>query len=72
MQGFLVLDYADRFPEASMQLAQWVGEGKIKYQVDMQEGLENAPETLLRLFSGKNRGKQLLRLAEAPLGGEPS
>ena len=72
MQGFLVLDYVDRFPEVAAQIAQWVGEGKIKYQVDMQQGLENAPATLQRLFSGKNRGKQLLRLADAPLGGEPS
>lgn len=70
MEGFLVLDYLDRFGEAAMQLGQWVMEGKIKYQVDIQEGIENAPETFLRLFTGANLGKQLLRVAEAPLGGE--
>jgi NADPH-dependent curcumin reductase CurA len=33
----------------------------------VQHGLENAPRTLLRLFRGENRGKQLLQLAEPPL-----
>lgn len=72
MTGFLVLDYADKFMEAGMQLAQWVMSGKLKYQVDIQEGLEKAPETFQRIFTGKNVGKQLLRIAEAPLGGEPA
>jgi len=70
MEGFLVLDYLDRFGEAAMQLGQWVMSGDIKFQVDIQEGIENAPETFTRLFTGKNLGKQLLRVAEAPLGGE--
>ncbi len=64
MEGFLILDYADRFPEAVMQLAQWVGAGKIVFQEDVQEGLENAPETLNRLFRGQNVGKQLLKIAD--------
>jgi NADPH-dependent curcumin reductase CurA len=38
--------------------------GKLKYKVDVQHGLENAPETLRRLFEGRNQGKQLLRIAE--------
>ncbi|MBN1653251.1 MAG: NADP-dependent oxidoreductase [Deltaproteobacteria bacterium] len=72
MQGFIILDYANRFQEASDELLDWVKEGKIKYQIDLAEGLENAPETLQRLFSGLNRGKQLLKIAEAPLDGETS
>lgn len=63
MQGFIILDYADRFTKAYEALLGWVNEGKIKYQIDLAEGLENAPETLQRLFSGSNRGKQLLRIA---------
>jgi NADPH-dependent curcumin reductase CurA len=62
MEGFLVIDYIPRFPEAIMQLAAWVAEGKIAYAEDIQHGLENAPATLARLFDGKNLGKQLLQL----------
>ena len=62
MEGFIILDYAERFPEAVMQLAQWVGEGRIVFQEDLQHGLENAPATLKRLFNGQNRGKQLLEI----------
>jgi hypothetical protein len=43
---------------------QWESEGKIIYQEDIQEGIENAPETLLRLYTGKNKGKQLLKIAD--------
>ena len=72
MEGFIVLDYLPRFAEATQQLASWVTEGKIAHQEDIQHGLENAPRTLRRLFEGKNLGKQLLKLADAPLGGEPT
>lgn len=63
MEGFLILDYAADFPAAVMEMAQWVMQGKVKYQVDVQEGLENAPETFQRIFTGKNKGKQLLKIA---------
>jgi NADPH-dependent curcumin reductase len=62
MEGFIILDYAPRFGEAVQKLAGWIAEGKMNTAVDMQEGLENAPATLRRLFEGKNLGKQLLRL----------
>jgi NADPH-dependent curcumin reductase len=64
MEGFLVLDYMARAGEAVGALAAWVQAGKIKSQVDVQNGLENAPATLRRLFEGRNEGKQLLRIAE--------
>lgn len=70
MEGFIILDYVDRFESAAKDLMEWVKEGKIKYQIDLQKGLEAAPETLKRLFTGMNRGKQLLKIADAPLGGE--
>lgn len=46
-------------------LTKWAAAGEIAYRVDVQEGIENVPKTFLRLFSGKNRGKQLLRLTDA-------
>jgi hypothetical protein len=64
MEGFLVLDYLPRAAEAVMQLWQWVQAGEIKDRVDVMHGLENAPRALIRLFTGENRGKQLLRIAE--------
>jgi NADPH-dependent curcumin reductase CurA len=63
MEGFIVMDYAPRFPEAMQQLSKWVGEGRIVHRVDVQKGFENAPRTFQRLFRGENFGKQLLELS---------
>jgi len=65
MEGFIVLKWAKRFPEAVAELAKWHAEGKIKNQIDVAHGLENAPKTIIRLFRGANFGKQLLQLAVA-------
>jgi NADPH-dependent curcumin reductase CurA len=46
-----------------MQLYTWVQSGELVDRVDVREGLENAPATLRRLFSGDNQGKQLLKIA---------
>jgi NADPH-dependent curcumin reductase CurA len=64
MEGFLVFDYMPRAAEAIGALSGWVKAGELKYRVDVQHGLENAPAALRRLFEGKNEGKQLLRVAE--------
>jgi NADPH-dependent curcumin reductase CurA len=66
MEGFLVGDYRERFGEALAKLRRWVDQGLIAYEEDVQEGLENAPRTLLRLFQGLNLGKQLLRVGPPP------
>jgi NADPH-dependent curcumin reductase CurA len=63
MEGFIVLDYAAEFPAARKRLKQWVRDGKIRFAEDIQSGLENAPRTLMRLFSGQNFGKQLLKVS---------
>lgn len=65
MQGFVVLDYAPRFPEAIAQLAQWVMEGKLKFREDVVDGLENAPQAIHTLFAGTNKGKLIIKIAEA-------
>ena len=64
MEGFIVLDYAPKFPKAIEEISGWVREGKITYKEDIQEGLENAPSTLVRLYTGENVGKQLLKISE--------
>jgi NADPH-dependent curcumin reductase CurA len=62
MEGFIVLDYASRFGEGLQALARLMAEGKLKAAEDIQEGFENCPATLRRLFEGKNLGKQVLKL----------
>jgi NADPH-dependent curcumin reductase CurA len=64
MEGFLVFHFAARYPEAIAEMSKWLAEGKIKNQVDLQQGLENAPKTIIRLFTGANFGKQLLKLSD--------
>lgn len=64
MQGFIVLDYLDRAEEAFAELGGWVMNGDIAWREDIQEGFENIPATLQRLFDGRNQGKQLLKLAD--------
>jgi hypothetical protein len=64
MHGFLLLDFAPRFEEARAELRALVDRGALRYTEDIQEGLEQAPATLARLFEGKNLGKQLLKVAD--------
>ncbi|HZU63662.1 MAG TPA: NADP-dependent oxidoreductase [Novosphingobium sp.] len=62
MEGFIALDYAAEYPMARARLAQWLAEGRITAQEDVAQGLEQAPQTLMRLFAGANRGKQVLQM----------
>lgn len=62
MRGFILNDYEADYPVARARLAAWLKEGRLVAREDVQEGFENAPRTLMRLFSGANVGKQLLRL----------
>lgn len=64
MEGFIVIDYMDRAHIAVPELLGWVNSGELVHQVDLQEGFENIPDTLNRLFTGKNLGKQLLKIAD--------
>jgi NADPH-dependent curcumin reductase CurA len=66
MQGLIVFDWADRYPEGLAQMAAWIREGRIKYREDVLEGIEAMPKAMLRLFSGANFGKQLVRAAPDP------
>lgn len=64
VRGFIVSDHADRFPQAFEDLARWHADGKLVYRVDEQQGLEQAPTALKRLFNGSNEGKLVIRIAE--------
>ncbi|MDZ4850061.1 MAG: NADP-dependent oxidoreductase [Pirellulaceae bacterium] len=62
VQGFLVLDYAARFREASLQLGEWLRKGKIQYRETIVAGLENTPKAFIGMLNGENLGKQLVRV----------
>ena len=62
MQGFIVGNYQDRIPAFVADMSGWLAEGKVKYREDLVEGLTNAPEAFLGLFSGDNFGKLVVRV----------
>jgi NADPH-dependent curcumin reductase len=63
VQGFIIFeDYGPRFGEFASQMSAWLKEGKIKYQQDLREGLETAPEAFIGLLEGKNFGKLIIRV----------
>jgi hypothetical protein len=63
MQGFLILDYAERYTEALRELTQWVRQGLIQYREDILEGIEHAPGSIAGLYRSENFGKRLIRIA---------
>jgi NADPH-dependent curcumin reductase CurA len=63
MTGFVIFDYAQRYPEAIAQLAAWIGAGKLTSREHIIDGdIWQFPETLLKLFTGDNMGKLILAL----------
>lgn len=65
MEGFIVLDYESRREIADKDLAKWFAEGRLKNKVDIIEGLENAPRSLIGLLKGDNIGKRMIKISEA-------
>ena len=63
MEGIVVFDYADRYPQAVTELADYLKAGTMKSKEDVVVGLETFPETLLKLFNGENFGKLVLEVA---------
>jgi NADPH-dependent curcumin reductase CurA len=66
MEGFLIIDYFDRFPEAAAVMAGWMAEGRLKSREHIVQGLENAPDALRMLFEGGNTGKLLVQVGPEP------
>jgi NADPH-dependent curcumin reductase CurA len=64
MEGFVVFDYAARYPEGMQALAGWMFAGKLKAREDIVEGLETFPDTLQKLFRGENFGKLVIKVAD--------
>jgi len=62
MEGFVVMDYAAQYASAAQEMAGWMAKGQLKSKEDIVEGLETFPETLMKLFSGENFGKLVLKV----------
>jgi NADPH-dependent curcumin reductase CurA len=62
LEGFIVSDHMEVWPDALAELGRLLAEGRLKYRETIAEGLEAAPEAFLGLLKGKNFGKQLVRL----------
>jgi hypothetical protein len=64
MEGMVVFDYADRYPQAIAELAGYLKDGRMKSREDVVRGaVETFPEALTRLFTGENFGKLVLEVA---------
>jgi NADPH-dependent curcumin reductase CurA len=65
MTGFVIFDYATRYPEGVAQLAKWLHSGELQSHEQIERGDVDAfPDTLLKLFRGENTGKLILALGE--------
>ena len=62
VEGFIVSEHMDVWPEALKELGTLVATGKLKYRETIAEGIESAPEAFLGLLKGRNFGKQLVKL----------
>ncbi|WP_420969078.1 NADP-dependent oxidoreductase [Bradyrhizobium sp. B120] len=63
IRGFIIADHFPRLPAAIGEMAGWLGEGKIKYKVDVSAGLENSPDAFIGMLQGKNFGKTIVQIS---------
>ncbi|WP_426670066.1 zinc-binding dehydrogenase [Mucilaginibacter sp. McL0603] len=62
IHGFLIADFAPRFPEGVKQLAAWINSGDLHYSETTINGFEKLPEAFIGLFQGKNTGKMIVQV----------
>jgi len=64
MEGFVVIQFTNRYGEAAQQLSKWVAQGKIKSKEHIEKGIDQFYPTFNKLFSGEKRGKLVLQVAD--------
>ncbi len=64
MEGFIVFDFAKDYMSAAQEMGKWLQEGKLKTKEHIEEGIERFPEVLLKLFTGENQGKLVLKVGD--------
>ena len=62
LEGFIVSEHMEVWPEALAELGQLVGTGKLRPRETIAQGIESAPQAFLGLLKGKNFGKQLVKM----------
>ncbi|HWD50342.1 MAG TPA: hypothetical protein VG309_10460, partial [Rhizomicrobium sp.] len=62
IKGFIVSDHYDMLPQFMADMAKWTMGGKMKWQETIRDGIDNAPQAFLGLFSGDNSGKMVVRV----------
>lgn len=63
IEGFIVSEHMEVWPEALKELGSLVASGRLKYRESIAQGIESAPEAFLGLLKGRNFGKQLVKLS---------
>lgn len=63
LEGFIVSNHFDMMPVFAKDMAGWIQAGKLKWRESVDVGIENAPGAFLKLFSGENIGKMLVKLS---------
>ena len=63
LEGFIVSNHFNLLPEFQKDMAGWIRDGKIAWKETVEHGIENAPAAFLKLFTGENLGKMLVKLA---------
>lgn len=66
LKGFIVSDHGDRTPQFYDDMRSWISQGKMKWEETIVDGLENAPQALIGLFTGENLGKMLVKVGPDP------
>jgi hypothetical protein len=66
IRGFIIIDFLPRAGEAMAELIPWVMQGKLKWKVHVDDGLEGAMDSLQRLFTGDHDGKLLIQCSPEP------
>ncbi|MBQ0788765.1 MAG: NADP-dependent oxidoreductase, partial [Oceanihabitans sp.] len=62
MRGFIIGDFAEKFPAATKQLSAWLKENKLTFSETIVEGFDNIPQAFIDLFDGKNKGKMIVKI----------
>lgn len=66
IEGFVILDFLDRYPVYHEKLIGWMQDGRLRYRLHVVDGLENAVDALKLLYTGGNRGKLLVKIGDLP------
>jgi|TARA_R110000737_G_scaffold104095_1_gene137267 NADPH-dependent curcumin reductase CurA len=62
MRGFIIGDFAEKFPAATKKLSTWLKEDKLTFSETIVEGFDTIPQAFLDLFAGKNEGKMIVKI----------